>query len=74
MKSDMKTAELLEDEYSHAITPSFPRLSNNFIPQDTEVTLEVGKSVADIESGEQSQDVRIPRWENWMKQVAGDME
>jgi len=74
MKGNIKMANLSEDSYRSAVTTSVLRLSNDLIPQRTEVALEVGKRVVDIESGEYTQDVRIPRWDLRMQQVAGDVE
>ena len=77
VKSTMKLADLPEDEYQGVVRPPIPRLSNDFIPQDTEVALEVGKSVVNVESGEHSQDVCIPGWEKGirvMERAAGSVE
>jgi len=74
MKGNIKMANLSEDSYRSAFTTSILRLSNDLIPQRTEVALEVGKRVVDIESGEHTQDVRIPRWDLRMQQVPGDVE
>jgi hypothetical protein len=57
MKRAMKLADLPEDEYRGVVRPPISRVSNDFVPQDTEVALEVGKSVVNVESGEDSQDV-----------------
>ena len=70
----MKMADLPKDKDRSTVRSSVVRLPNDFIPQGTEVVLELGKSVADVKLGEHSQNVCIPRWVNGMEQFAGNVE
>jgi hypothetical protein len=70
----MKMADLPKDKDRSAVRSSAVRLAKDFIPQGTEVMLELGKSVADVKLGEHSQDVCIPRRDNGMEQFAGNVE
>lgn len=63
-------ADLLKDTVRSCVMC----LPNDFIPQGTEIVLELGKSVEYVKLGEHPQDVCIPRWVNGVKQVADNVE
>jgi hypothetical protein len=67
-------ADLSEDIYRSAVRPSILRFLNDFVPQGTKVLLESGKGVAYIELGECTQDGRIPKWVNGMKQITDNVK
>jgi hypothetical protein len=50
-------ADLSKDKDRSTVRSSVVRLSNDFIPQGTEVVLELGKSVAYVKLGEHPQNV-----------------
>jgi hypothetical protein len=57
MKGNIKMVDLSDNGYRSAVLTSVLRRSNDFIPQRTEVALEVRQRVVDIGLGEYTQDV-----------------